>query len=361
MKVALVLPAEPEMAPYIHYYINHLKNNHIDYDLIAWNRSGQNKKETPNLVIYDKKSEDSLGWYKKLKGYRGFRDFAEKKIRDNHYDILIVHTILAAVMLRKTLLKHYPHRFVLDIRDRGAIYPFLKRPLKKLLASSSFNVISSPGFKQWLPQASFCLSHNIGPNGLNFPKTENKTFFSAPQITVLSIGQIRFFQANQYIIDALANQPGFYMRYAGYGQDSERLQSYCKSRNINNVCFSGKYVKTEEPEIVKNCDFINIIFPKVSGTLSAMPNRFYTAALYHKPVIVTAQSVQADYVQKYKLGIVVDNKENLLQKINSYIEHFNPQEYKQGCQDFIQEIEHDVRDFEAHLLGLIDTYQKHGK
>ena len=44
MKVALLLPAEPEKAPYIQYYIDVFKEKGIEYDVIAWNRSGNNPK-----------------------------------------------------------------------------------------------------------------------------------------------------------------------------------------------------------------------------------------------------------------------------------------------------------------------------
>ena len=223
MKVALVLPAEPEMAPYIYYYINVLEKVQVDYDLIAWNRSGNNPKLVKNMVIYDRKSPDTSSKIKKIWGYYCFVRFAKKQLEEKDYKLIVVHTILPAVLMKSFLQKRYVKRYVLDIRDRGSWFSLWKTRLQSLLASSGMNVISSPGFKEWLPNSNYFLSHNIGWNGIKGIKLEKPIKFGE-KITILSIGQIRFFDANKYVIDSLANRERYYLHYAGYGPDSERLK-----------------------------------------------------------------------------------------------------------------------------------------
>ncbi len=358
MKIAIILPAEPEMAPYIHYYIDLFKNKYINYDLIAWNRSGENSKQAENLMMYEHVSPDTSHILAKIWGYVGFVKFAKKHMQKVKYDLVIVHTILPAVLMKQFLIEEYGGRFILDIRDRGSLFVFWKNRLKSLLDSSALNVISSAGFTQWLPKNKFYLSHNVGVNGINGMTIEKDISFGQ-KITILSIGQIRFYEANRYLIDSLGGNSRFYLHYAGFGPDSERLQEYCKSKCIFNVCFSGQYLKQDEPQILANCDFINIIFPRTSGTLSAMPNRFYGAAMYRKPVIVTSGSVQAEYVKKYRLGIIVDGTENLQEKIDTYIQSFDSKEFIKGCDAFLKEISQDNADFVSHLNYLIEKNSKH--
>ena len=358
MKRAIILPAEPEMAPYIHYYIDFFKRKSINYDLIAWNRTGKNSKQTENLIMYEQVSPDTTYALAKMWGYIGFVQFVKKQLQKVRYDLIVVHTILPAVLMRHFLVEKYKGHFILDIRDRGSLFVLWKKRLKSLLDCSALNVISSAGFTQWLPKNEFCLSHNIGVNGIKGIPLEKEISFGK-EITILSIGQIRFYEANRYLIDSLGGNPRFYMHYAGYGPDSDRLQKYCKLKSISNVHFSGRYMKQDEPQILAECDFINIIFPRTSGTLSAMPNRFYGAAMHRKPVIVTSGGIQAEYVKKYKLGVIVEDNENLQEKIDTYIKTFDSKEYVKGCDAFLREISQDNADFITHLSNLIEKYSQY--
>lgn len=352
MKVALILPAEPEMAPYIHYYINVLKKECVNYNLIAWNRSGKNSRITSNMIMYDSVSPDTASYIEKMRGYIGFTRFVKKQLKSVEYDLVVIHTILPAVLMKRFLIRNYEKRYVLDIRDRGSLFGLWKHQFSKLLSSSVFNVISSPGFKQWLPKSNFYLSHNIGLNGLKGVCLDKEIQFGG-KITILSIGQIRFYEANKYVIDSLANNSRFGLHYAGFGPDSERLQLYCSQNHISNVIFSGRYMKKDEPEILGSCDFINIVFPKTSGTLSAMPNRFYGATIFRKPVIVTSGSVQAEYVKKYGTGIILDENVELQKQIENYIASFDSERFVMGCDAFLSEVAKDNECFENQLIGVI--------
>lgn len=78
MKVALLLPAEPEKAPYIQYYIDVFKEKGIEYDVIAWNRSGNNPKVLERLIMYDAPSPDTLSKIKKVRGFGGLNNLWRK-------------------------------------------------------------------------------------------------------------------------------------------------------------------------------------------------------------------------------------------------------------------------------------------
>ena len=52
------------------------------------------------------------------------------------------------------------------------------------------------------------------------------------------------------------------MHFAGDGVDVPRLVEYCKEKKINNVAFSGRYLKENEDDIVSTSDFVNILLPQ---------------------------------------------------------------------------------------------------
>lgn len=349
MKIALLLPAEPEKAPYIQYYIDVFKKHHVEYDVIAWNRSGNSPKLLEHLIMYNTPSPDTLNKIKKIGGFWGFKMFVEKVVKQNRYDCLVVCSIMFAVFVSSFLKRYYKGKYILDIRDECALYGVIKWRLPMLLKYSFCNVISSWGFKTWLPQSDYVISHNIGfrwKEKWNMPAPDS--FFHHSPLNVLTIGQIRLFDGNRIVIDELGNKPDFTIHFAGEGMDVPRLKEYCISKDINNVTFSGRYLKKNEDAIVNTCDFVNILLPQ-TRMLQAMTNRFYLAILNYKPVIVNAESIQAEYVRKYNLGIIWEQGDVLKEKIKDYIRDFDPMKYLQGRMIFQKELQEDILSFEEDV------------
>ena len=354
MKVALLLPAEPEKAPYIQYYIDVFKEKGIEYDVISWNRSGNNTKVLERLIMYEAPSPDTLSNIKKVRGFWGFKQFVEKTVRQKQYDRLVVHTIMLAVFMSSFLKRYYGGKYILDIRDECSLYGIMKLRLPVLLKYSFCNVISSWGFKTWLPEAEYVISHNIGfrwKEKMNMPAPDS--FFHHQPLDILTIGQIRHFDGNRVLIDELGNRGNMKMHFAGDGVDVPRLVEYCKEKKINNVAFSGRYLKENEDDIVSTSDFVNILLPQ-TRVQQAMANRFYLAILNYKPVIVNAESIQVEYVKKYGLGIIWEQGTILRECIHEYILNFNRVSFCKGRHLFFHELLLDIEKFETLVMKFID-------
>ena len=353
MKVALLLPAEPEKAPYIQYYIDVFKEKGIEYDVIAWNRSGNNPKVLERLIMYEAPSPDTLSNIKKVRGFWGFKQFVEKTVRQKQYYRLVVHTIMLAVFMSSFLKQYYGGKYILDIRDECSLYGIMKLRLPVLLKYSFCNVISSWGFKTWLPEAEYVISHNIGfrwKEKMNMPAPDS--FFHHQPLDILTIGQIRHFDGNRILIDELGNRGNMKMHFAGDGVDVSRLVEYCKEKKINNVVFSGRYLKENEDDIVSTSDFVNILLPQ-TRVQQAMANRFYLAILNYKPVIVNAESIQAEYVRKYGLGIVWELGTSLKNAIEDYIARFDIEQFLDGRRKLCETLMKDVMQFNKMLNDIL--------
>ena len=353
MKVALLLPAEPEKAPYIQYYIDVFKEKGIEYDVIAWNRSGNNPKVLERLIMYEAPSPDTLSNIKKVRGFWGFKQFVEKTVRQKQYDRLVVHTIMLAVFMSSFLKQYYGGKYILDIRDECSLYGIMKLRLPVLLKYSFCNVISSWGFKTWLPEAEYVISHNIGfrwKEKMNMPAPDS--FFHHQPLDILTIGQIRHFDGNRILIDELGNRGNMKMHFAGDGVDVSRLVEYCKEKKINNVVFSGRYLKENEDDIVSTSDFVNILLPQ-TRVQQAMANRFYLAILNYIPVIVNAESIQAEYVRKYGLGIVWELGTSLKNAIEDYIARFDIEQFLDGRRKLCETLMKDVMQFNKMLNDIL--------
>jgi len=214
-------------------------------------------------------------------------------------------------------------------------------------------VISSWGFKTWLPEAEYVISHNIGfrwKEKMNMPAPDS--FFHHQPLDILTIGQIRHFDGNRILIDELGNRGNMKLHFAGDGVDVPRLVEYCKEKKINNVVFSGRYLKENEDDIVSTSDFVNILLPQ-TRVQQAMANRFYLAILNYKPVIVNAESIQAEYVRKYGLGIVWELGTSLKNAIEDYIARFDIEQFLDGRRKLCETLMKDVMQFNKMLNDIL--------
>ena len=84
-----------------------------------------------------------------------------------------------------------------------------------------------------------------------------------------------------------------------------------------------------------------------------MSNRFYNAVVARKPMIVNSGCYQAELVEKYKLGLVVDNYDNAGQQIIDYYQHLKWGEYFAGCEKFIEDVMQDNKAFENKVKEFV--------
>ncbi len=328
MKVALVIPGSIWYAPYVRNYTRILDEQNVEYSIISWNREGDDKLEGFQYNKRCEKGHGSAGF----SAYKGYLKFIKSTIREQGFNRIIVFGPQMTCLLSTFLLKYYRGRYMIDYRDLSIEQKFGFRQLfAVMLKYSCANVISSPGFKRCLPKCDYYLSHNFDERAVcdALKNNFNETGFNVEKgIDVLTIGAIRDYSSNIEVTKALVNKEGFTLRFVGRGQGTvERLQAYCNEVKSNNVIFVGGYDKPEEPDYVKSSTFMNIFYPRVITHDTALSNRFYNSLIYRKPMIVTKNTIQGDYVEKYNIGIALDDCSNLVNELKTFIE----QDYKAYC------------------------------
>lgn len=357
MKIALINPGNLENAPYIKYYTDIFDQfDDIEYAFISWNRSSDELKDYDSTnFMFDKSSPPTLHKIKKLHHYVKYAKYVTKVLEKNSFDLVIVFTLQAALYLSRYLLKNYSKRYIFDIRDFSPIYPFFRYRIKKILDHSLLTVISSIGFKDWLPKEySYILCHNIRREFIIQAfnsDMQSVSFKGSNPISVLTIGQIRDYESNYKIISSLGDDVDFKLIFAGDGIASDALIE--SSKGVKNVFFSGRYEKEYENSIVKESDMINVLLSNSIGSNTLMSNRFYLSIIHKKPMIVNSNSVQARYIYQYNLGVVVDSNQNIKDEIIRYRENFNENEYNLGRMKILHQIKSDIDKFETHIRMLV--------
>ncbi len=354
MKIALINDTNPWYCPYHSIYENILKEKGLEYDVVYWNRMNLDEE---GGIQYRSKYPTTSSFGKLLEFIR-YAKFVRKVITDNEYDKIILFSSTIAIFLSPFWSKKMKGKYIVDYRDLTIEQlPFLKPAYKRVLSHSFANVISSPGFKAFLPSGfNYILSHNFDIDVVRKVVNEN-TICSQPRqefIDVLTIGGIRDYESNVEVIDALADKTDVKLRFVGKGPSAADLENYAKSKNVNNISFTGYYKKEEEASYIDGCTFLNIFYPRKNSHDSAISNRFYHALIHKKPMIVTANTVQGDFVGKYNLGLAVVSCDTLYDDIHDYIKNFDPVAFTDKCNSLLKSFISDYDIFKEMFINFLN-------
>lgn len=350
MRIALITPNNIWFSPYVKIYTRKFDELNVEYDIISWNREGRLEEGIQYNHQLKSRNPIVLLW-----AYMKFASFVRKTVRKNNYDKLIVFTPQSAIFLAGFLKRKYKDKYIFDYRDlsleQKAIF---KKPFLTVLQNSAANVISSPGFKQYLPQGfNYIISHNFDINVVKEAITRNGTPLGTNGISVLTIGAIRK-DMNPEVIDALGNKDGVNLSFVGKGPASKELEDYVNLKGYKNIEFTGFYQKAEEPQIIAKCNFINIFYPQIPSHQTAVSNRFYNSLIYKRPMIVTKDSTQGDYAEKYNIGLAITDCHDLDIKLKSYLESLDYPSYCKRCNELLHELLKDYDEWKKIIVTFVN-------
>ena len=351
-KVALIVPNNVWFSPYVFIYLEVLKAHHLDYDIISWNRDG--KEEDAIQFNYKPKSRNPLIviW-----SYWKFALFVKKIIKKNGYERLIVFTPQSGIFLSSFLKKEFKGRYIFDYRDLSIEQKsYFKRPFSTVLRNSYANVISSPGFKNYLPtQFNYYISHNFEVASVRKAlASEFEMVVNTNPIDVLTIGGIRDYESNVQILDHLANHEGFYVRFVGKGNASVLLEKRANELKAKNVSFEGYYPKEKEKDYISETTFMNIYYPRKPSHDSALSNRFYNSLICKKPMITTKDTIQGYYAEKYHVGLALDDCNGLQTKLNDFLSSLDKNSYSKECNSLLKSFLIDYEKWESMLYSFFN-------
>lgn len=291
--------AESFQTPYIETYESFFEGS---YDFLFWNRSeaGCNRDRANPIPFFAKNNNK----FEKLIGYLKFRHFAKKHLIENEYDGVVLLQTQPALMLGSVLIQRFAGRFICDIRD----YFFENFSIVTMLESKLFrfsyaNLISSPGYKMFLPkEADYCLLHNNHPD--LFDEASPSCVVNRP-IRIMFIGTIRFFDQCRKLIMRFSKDRRFCLAF--YGAGAFALKDACADLNLDNVEFKDVFSPDDTVELLRSADLIFNLYGNNTPLLDyALSNKLYYAAELGKPILVCPDTYMEDVAMRYNLGFVVD-------------------------------------------------------
>lgn len=340
MKVLIVDTVSFERAPYLKYYIEVCNEQNVDYDLFLWDRQN-NGTLTQNQRIFTFHRQCDFGGrkIKKIIPMMAYRHALLARIREGNYTHLILINTLASVMISNVVFSRFSGKYIMDIRDytyEGM--GFYRKLVNRLIRQSTFTTLSSRGFFKFIESSSkIIINHNIS----NIEKIEgNSTLVTRKPITIGFVGSVRYKNENMLLINALRNNHTYKLIYVGPMVSDCNLKEFCKQEGITNVEFQGKFNNKDKPELYKSIDLINAIYGTFSlEVTTAIPNRFYDALIFKKPLIASKGTFLGEIVEKNQLGIAVAlDTQDIKECIDKYIVSFDRDEFVRNCNTYLERV-----------------------
>lgn len=356
MKIGIITFSNRNNMPYLKYYEEILKKEKIPYECVFWDRFTDNNIEKKNneytLHIKCLPGGNKIG---KIIPMFKYKYIVERIIANEKYTHLIVLTTLPAVLLKKSLLKNFKDKYILDIRDYTyEKYSFYKKIVDELVDNSYFTSISSKGFLEFLNANEKIVScHNI--SNTEFTVNYSKDLKNKKHITIGFVGNIRYFKENCKFIDALANSPKYSLIYIGRENIDCNLKDYCKRKNIKNVIFFGEYKNEDKPIIYQNIDLINSVYGDNSLEVSTLlPNRLYDGLLLKKPIIATKGTYLGKLITNRNLGLSINLNNNFVEtNIDNYVNKFDSKKFNLSCNEFLEKIKIEQKQYFQKILSFV--------
>jgi len=221
--------------PYIDKYEKCLKEKHIEYDIVFFDRDNTQKNVIHEGNEFTYCHTTTTSRLKKLFPVFKYISFVKKLIKKNKYDKLIVMTTMPAVLLKPLLMGKYSERYIYDYRDTTyEHFNFFRKAVDKIIDHSYVTAMSSRGYLHVLSKNNkIIFNHNIS-NIDDAVSCTDKISEKHP-VVIGFLGYVRYFDINSLLIKQFNNNPDYHLLYIGTPFSDCDLAEYAETVGANNV------------------------------------------------------------------------------------------------------------------------------
>ncbi|KWT43289.1 capsular biosynthesis protein [Levilactobacillus brevis] len=329
MKVLLVLADNLYLTPYIQTYLTILQDEKIDYEVVFWDKNNNETHKNPAFQQFNITGDSAIA---KVFGYLKFKRKVSRIIQKDHISFIICLHPICNFLLFFILMRKFKHNYIFDVRDFSYEKHLVVRLMEQQLAKySAINVISSEGYKAFLPNAKYSIAHNI-------PEIESKeqlSITSTTPIKVSYIGLIRFMEQNKKIINFFGNDNRFQLQFIG--TNANKLREYCIKNKINNVTLIDTFSEEKTLYYFEQSSMILNLYGNHTPLLDyALSNKLYYAAILKKPILVCEDTYMERISHKYGFGFTLrmESKKEL-DELHHYYLHLDKTKLQVNCNQFM--------------------------
>lgn len=273
-----------------------------DIHVITWNRESIELSMDNNFHAYNRKAPYANA-SAKIKGMYGFRKFIGKNLKALRPDVIIAshwsNLILTSGFKESSQKLIYEN---LDIPTGGRFVRLISQFLEyRSLNKVDLIVHASRFFKELYPRD---IPQLILENKPLYNPSVKEIRVGNP-LKISFIGNIRYKNILMNLVNSVKDDSRFELYFHGSGADLSALQSCCAGST--NVYFTGKYEFSKVVSLYHQSDVIWAGYPnKDFNVVYAISNKFHESLYVGVPCIYSEKTRLADFVEKQKLGFVVD-------------------------------------------------------
>jgi len=327
------------------------KNIEHPFDIIYWNRDGIKEYIKANNIFYlnyNLRAGDSI--YKKIKGYFIFKKYAEKILKRNDYDGIILLQTIAGVLLRRVIKKYYCKKYILDIRDYTMERNWLFYRIEKdVIEHSAMTVISSEGYKKFLPAFDYILLHNNRELDVNVIKKIRERNKKRNKLVIAFIGFVNYLEQQKKLINTFKNDERFEIRFIG--KNADKLKPYCIENKILNVKIEDQFSPENIMSYYSDVDIINNLYGNNTPTLDyALSNKLYFAAELMMPILVCEGTFMEEISLKYGFGYTFNlDDPDACDKLYIYYQNLDWERFQKNCDLFLNKVNEENKMFDEKV------------
>lgn len=338
------------LSPYLNQYTRIINDN---YDIIYWDRENLNEIIPGNNINIYRFQKSFSNKASKIKNYLLFKRYIKTILKKQNYDCIVFLQTLGAILTGSFLAKKYNRRYVIDIRDysyEGNKYIYSIE--KKLIRHSRFCVISSEGYKKFLPPKDYIIAHNIREldsretNRIRKREKNNKT------LNIAFIGYVNYHDQHKKLLLNLKNDNRFILTFIG--TKALELKQFCIQNKIKNVKFGDRFNPEEILKLYENVDLVNNLYGNHTPTLDyALSNKLYFAAELNIPILTCCDTFMSEISHKYDFGIDVDVNNPRCGDL--IIDKYNKIDWERltiGCEKFLDKVRNEQKRFDIKIKEL---------
>lgn len=333
MKVAIIAFNNLNKSPYVNIYADFCKSNNMEYEIVYSNRENIQEKASGLLRPLSWDAAKSKLW-----NFLKFRKAVIRYLKNEKPDFVIVLTTMPAVLLSDYLCRHYKGRYLVDIRDYTYenVLPYFILE-KCALSNSAMNVISSPGFKKFLPKEEFFLCQNInelyaeGRGGVFEPHSKKV-------ITIGYVGTIAYKQQCMKLIHLVEKDECF--RFYFYGDEGEdtQISDYLSKHPCDRIKAFGRYQPTEKVRIMKEIDILFNAYGYGRKLLDyALSNKLYDSFYMRIPLLTSPHTAMSNEAGAFSYDIDFD-VETSLDNLFEWYYKIDPVAFENYSSEYLKQV-----------------------
>ena len=289
-------------APFIKHYTDLLDRvDDVEYEVIYYNRDRNLNEPNDGKYIpvpWVGKGTNAASKIEKAANFVLWKLYVNRLLKKKKYDFIIVVMTTAAVLIERLLTTEYDGRYIFDVRDytQEHVKQFFEAE-RRLVAHSALNIISSPGFKKFLPRGEYLVCHNFSRGDGSSIAFKKRTGFP---IQISYIGSISYEEQCIQLMRLVDADDRFSFVFYGNENTSHRVSEEAKRLDNPRVRMMGPFMPNEKKRIYGESALVfNCYGNKQPLVLYAISNKHYDGALYRVPVLNSPGTIMDELAGKY--------------------------------------------------------------